>query len=646
MARPVVLSNGELHVGINNYGMVHDFYFPYVGFENHSAGKSTRHHIGVWVDGEISWLDNTDDWKIHFTYPYDALIGHLVAKNDRLGIILESDDAVDAHMSAFMRNIHVINTRGDERMVRLFLHQAFAIADSRSHTDTAQYLPENEAVLHYRGRRAFVIGGAHDDGTPFDQHTMGIFGSEGQQGTYIDAEDGELNRCDVEHGRVDSTIRFMLKLAPFGSRRVQYWIAAGTTNREALYVHKQMQELGVQSHMSRTATWWHEWLQPAYAVIDKVPQHHRWQFIRSLMIIKSQMDKRGAIIASTDSSMLNYSRDAYAYSWPRDGAHVLWPLIRLGYKDEAYRFFEFSKQGLHPSGYLIHKYRADGAWGSSWHPYVHGKITAPPIQEDETALVVFMLVEFYKANPDLPIAKDFYKSFVVPTADFMASFIDETTGLPRPSYDLWEQTFLTATYSTATVYAALIAASDMAADAGDDANAVKWRNVAEDIQEASKKHLYSEDKQVLRRGIKPYDHEDRRDDVVDNSAVFGAYMFGLFSGDSHEILSSIETVRSVFDLDNGKIGLPRYQDDYYRRKSDVTGNYWFVTSFWLARYYAENNQPEETLKILDWALGFALPTGIMSEQVDPSSMEIVSPAPLTWSHAEYVSTILDLIGHD
>jgi len=25
MARPIVLSNGELHVGINKYGLVHDF---------------------------------------------------------------------------------------------------------------------------------------------------------------------------------------------------------------------------------------------------------------------------------------------------------------------------------------------------------------------------------------------------------------------------------------------------------------------------------------------------------------------------------------------------------------------------------------------------------------------------------------------
>ena len=75
------------------------------------------------------------------------------------------------------------------------------------------------------------------------------------------------------------------------------------------------------------------------------------------MVVKSHIDKRGAVIASTDTTMLNYSRDAYGYRWPRDGAYALWPLIRLGYVTEPRRFFEFTCRGLHQSGYLMHKYQ-------------------------------------------------------------------------------------------------------------------------------------------------------------------------------------------------------------------------------------------------------------------------------------------------
>ena len=137
MARPIILSNGELHVGLNTFGEVHDFYFPYVGLENHTIGKETSHHIGVWVDGKCSWLHD-GSWTFVFSYPHDALVGHIVAKNQALGIMLEFDDTVDGELNAFMRNIHVVNLDAHDRDVRLFFRQAFVIGDSASMTDQAQ----------------------------------------------------------------------------------------------------------------------------------------------------------------------------------------------------------------------------------------------------------------------------------------------------------------------------------------------------------------------------------------------------------------------------------------------------------------------------------------------------------------------------
>jgi len=644
MSRPIVLSNGELHVGLNNFGMVHDFYYPFVGFENHSAGNDLLHRVGVWVEGSISWLDNPGEWTFSFRYPHCALVGHILAKNERLGVILEFDDFVDAHICAFIRNIHIINLSERAREIRLFMHQAFAIGDSRSNTDTAQYLPNSDAILHYRGHRAFVISGDYN-GSPFDQYTVGLFGIEGKKGTYCDAEDGELSQNNVEHGRVDSTIRFKVNVKAHSSKRVHYWIAAGKSNREALSVHKQIKETGALSHLHRTADWWNQWLKPTYDVIDKVLPEHRTTFLQSVMILKSQIDKHGAIIASTDTSMLNYSRDAYSYSWPRDGAYTLWPLIRMGYKDEAFRFFEFTKKGMHTDGYVMHKYRADGALGSSWHSYVHEDgIIAPPIQEDETALVLFIFAEFYRMHPDEGILKDFYKTMILPMANFMTSYVDELSGLPKPSYDLWEQTFLTSTYTVAVTYAALIAASDLASAAKDPDNAVKWRSAANDIQTAAHKHLYNKDKKVFYRGINIKKGQIIYDDVVDISSLYGAYTFGLFASDSEEVKTSIATIEQLFGINDGAIGLPRCEDDPYRRSSPgITGNLWFICSLWLAQYYIDNNLTDKAVKILDWVRGHAMSTGMMGEQLDPVTNQIVSPAPLTWSHAEYVSTLLDLI---
>lgn len=643
MARPIVLSNGELHVGLNSFGLVHDFYFPYVGFENHSAGKNMRHRIGIWVDNQISWLDVDDAWSFEFSYPHGALIGHIVAKNERIGVILELDDCVDAQMSAFMRNIHVINLWGNDRDIRLFMHQAFAIGDSRSNTDTGQYLPDSDAILHYRGRRAFIISGMYND-LPFDQHTIGLFGIEGHEGTFRDADDGELSDSAVEHGRVDSTIRFKLQLGPHSSARVSYWIAAGRSTRLALFVHKQIRESSVQSRISETATWWHNWLKPAQETANKLPEVYRKTFIESVMIIKSQIDMRGAVIASTDTEMLNYSRDAYAYCWPRDGSFVLWPLIRMGYKDEAYRFFEFCKRSLHPDGYLMHKYRADGALGSSWHPYVHDEIVAPPIQEDETALVLFVFAQYYRMHQGDNLLKDFYEDMIKPMADFLAGYIDDLTGLPRPSYDLWEQVFLTTTYSTSVVYAALLAASDIAEQSGDQDNAVKWRTAAEDIRNAAHKHLYNEERQHFYKGLIVKNEEIIKDGTIDTSSTFGVFLFGLFDTNSSQLKSSVATIMSLFGVNDGTIGLPRYENDDYRRMHpEITGNYWPIVSLWLAQYNADEGNLDKTYETLEWVKSHALSTGMMAEQIDPITDQTISPAPLTWTQAEYLSTLLDTI---
>lgn len=641
MARPVVLSNGELHVGLNRYGLVHDFYFPYVGLENHCAGKDLRHKVGIWVDGEISWLDD-ESWHIESWTAEGALIGHTRAVHAGHRIMLEFDDTVDAEISAFLRNIHVVNLSSDTRDVRLFTHQAFAIGDSRSNTDTVQYLPDSNAVLHYRGRRAFVIGGRSGD-TPFDQHSIGLFGIEGHEGTYRDADDGELSCSVVEHGRVDSTLRFKLRLGAYDSQRVHYWIAAGTSIREALYVHKSLEDNGMDAHLHSTAMWWHTWLSPVRKASEKLEPSKRKLFLHSAMVVKSHVDKRGAVIASTDTTMLNYSRDAYAYCWPRDGAYALWPFIRLGYVSEPRRFFEFARRGLHQNGYLMHKYQADGALGSSWHPYVHGDVSAPPIQEDETALTLFMFGQYFDMQKDQRLLVEFYDSFIKKMADFLAGYVDEKTGLPRPSYDLWEEHFMTSTYTTSVVYAALQSAAELAEKAGDPDSAVRWRTASDDIYDSAHKHLFNGERGHFYKGITSDGTSLHYDATIDLSSFFGAYMFGLFPLDSDEIRRSYDTIRATFMTD-GRYGLPRYEnDDYHRNAQTGTGNYWFIASLWIAQYAQETGDKEFRDAIISWVESKVDNSLMFAEQLNPISSEALSVSPLVWSHAEYMATLLDIV---
>lgn len=642
MARPIVLANGEMHVGLNRFAEVHDFYFPYIGLENHAAASGLRHRIGVWVNGTFSWLDS-EAWEFRYKYHDRALVSEIVADNKTLQVRLEFTDCVDAEQAAFVRNVHIINMSNEERDIRLFMHQVFVIGNSRM-SDTVQFLPEDRAVMHYKGRRVFIVSGEHDDGEPFEEFSAGMAGIEGREGTYRDAEDGRLEGNVVEHGRVDSVVGFYRTVKPLSSHRVFYWVAAGRSPHEALIVHNRLKENSALHSLTQTAAYWRKWLAPTEHVVKSLPEQYGKSFQQALMIIKSHLDKRGAVMASLDTTMLNYAKDSYSYCWPRDAGYALWPLLRLGYTDELMAFFGFAKRALQDDGYLYHKYQADGALGSSWHPWVHphGKL-GPPIQTDETAIVLFMAGQYHRLHNERQFLVGYYLSLIEPMANFLAYHTDQD-GLPLPSYDLWEQKYLTTTYTTAVTYAALLEAADLADEYGRSDDGARWRAAADAMKSASHAFYSTETKCFVKGFIEGENGERVVDATIDVSSVFGAFMYGLFEMDSEEVTSSIASVREKLANSKESTAIIRYEhDDYYRDgDASVESNPWPVASLWMAQIALEQNDVDAACRAVDWVLSLTTTIPTISEQVRPQTFEPASVAPLVWSHAELASTMLDL----
>jgi GH15 family glucan-1,4-alpha-glucosidase len=360
------------------------------------------------------------------------------------------------------------------------------------------------------------------------------------------------------------------------------------------------------------------------------------------MIINAHTDKHGGIIAAADSSIYNYGRDYYSYVWPRDGAYAIWPLIRLGYTHEAKKFFLFCRSILHEGGYMMHKYQPDRAIGSTWHPLVHNKRKELAIQEDETAIIIFMLGEYLHYSHDYVFAKEMYDGLIKPSADFMTRFIDAETGLPHASYDLWEEKFSTSTYTSAATCKALSVASAIAKGLGHTKDAESWKEASNRIA-AHGEALFDDDRQAFVKGflLLP-DGTKEYDKTLDISSLYGAHVFDSFTDELHtqKTLRLIE--KELLDISPSG-GSARYENDsYFRSEPSYKGNPWFVTTLWLAQYYAHTGQSDKTEKYIQWALDNSLPSGVMSEQISPEDSKIVGVTPLVWSHAELINTLLDL----
>ena len=641
MGRPVILGNGSLTVGLNEQGLVHDFYYPYVGLDNLTTSRSILHKIGLWVDGAFTWVDD-GSWNIEVDFEADALVSNVRMHHDQLQIEIVFSDFVDAEVNAFTRRMVIHNQSESYRNVRLFMHQVFQISRA-GRADTALFVPDDNYILDYKGRCSLLIYGQSSEGTVYDQFAIGNYGIEGKEGTFKDAEDGELSGSPVEHGGVDSVIRFPVSLAAGASSQIDYWIIAADSQYNAEKVHHSYIDEGVDHRLKTTRDFWKTWLDTGSNILSTVDEEYQVMTKKSLMVVKAHIDKRGGIIASCDSSIYNFGRDYYSYVWPRDGAYAIWPLIRLGFKDEPKKFFEFCRDILTPDGYLMHKYQPDRAIGSTWHPLLHGRRKELAIQEDETAIVIFMLGEYYSHTKDQEFVNSLYNTFIQPAANFLSEFIDEQTKLPHASYDLWEEKFLTSTYTTSCVFQALLVAADFADMFEFPDDAVHWRDSAASIA-TSTKIFFDPDRKAFRKGfLLQQDGSLEFDNTLDISSLYAVIMFDLKSINDEEVSSTVKVIEDVLADKTPSGGVPRYENDhYFESQPPYLGNPWFVTTLWMAQYHLRKKNLKKAKDYIDWTMKHALHSGSLSEQINPNDGSPLSVTPLVWSHAEYINTVLDV----
>ncbi len=642
MGRSVMLSNGEMLVGLDEHGLVHDFYYPYVGLENLTTSRSAHHKIGIWVNGQFSWVDD-GSWNIAVDFESDALISNITMEKPDWQIKLKFLDFVDYQYSAFCRRVEIINNANNAQEVRLFFHQVFQISRA-GRGDTALYVPSGNYILNYKGKFALLVYAQNNNKESFDQFSVGNYGIEGKDGTFRDAEDGELSGNLVEHGGVDSVIRCSSHVEPGESVFVDYWLVANSSQFESEGIHDVLLKQGLSSRLEQTREYWSQWMKTAEPKLQNVDTKYLELAKKSLLVIKAHVDRQGGIIASGDSSIYNYARDYYSYVWPRDGVFSILPLISLGYQQEAKNFFEFCADTMHPAGYMRHKYQPDRSLGSSWHPQMQNGTEELPIQEDETAIVIYALNEYLKKSEDSEFVKGLYGGLLRPGANFMTNFIDQSTNLPHASYDLWEQKFATHTYTVTAVIAALKAAAEIAEKVGEQTDALAWNNAAGRMN-ISLRLLYSEDLGHYRKSLLATDGDIKYDDPLCTSSFYGLSKFDVHH-DSQGLENTVKAVEGRL-LDSCPIGgVPRYENDkYFLHDTRYTGNPWIISTLWLAQYYINHGRASEASSLIDWVQERASNSGMLAEQVDPSTGYSVSVSPLVWSHAAFLETVLLLSEH-
>ena len=637
MPRETVVGNGRLVVAFDSRMNIRDFFYPKVGLENHVSGHELR--MGIWADGEFRWLD--DGWERETKYMPETLVSRSLASHPGLRIQIETNDAVNSSSDVFLRKVMVGNLAKTPRKIRIFFTHDFHIYGDAV-GDTVMHEPSLNAIIHYKRKRYFLVDGVTSKASGIYQFATGYKELPGREGTWKDAEDGILSGNSIAQGSVDSAVSFELDLLAKSRGTLYYWIACGKSLNEVVDLDAEVKKIGVEQLLLQTENYWAAWVNKKEVNLSILPKEIARTYKNSLLIMRSHADRQGGIIASCDSDIMQFNRDTYSYIWTRDGAIAAMAFDLAGFREVSCRFFRFCNSVIDEEGFFHHKYSPDGSVGSSWLPSAGSKGMLP-IEEDETALVLYALWRHFQKYRDIEFIES-VPNLILKTTEFLLDYLDPDTGLPRPCFDLWEERWGVFTWTAATVYAALNAAAKFRRVIYDRERYETLSRAAANLREAMLKRLYDPESNRFIKAVYP---DGSRDLAVDSSAS-AVFLYGGFDASGKAVEGTMNSIRDRLWIGTQVGGLARYENDEYQRVSrDVPGNPWFICTLWLARWHiaraASLGQLKEGLELLTWAARHSLSSGVMAEQIHPYTGVPVSVSPLIWSHAEFVIAVCEYL---
>ncbi len=606
--RSIFISNGSLAALYDSDYYVRDLYYPYLGKHNHSVGG--RFKIGIWHDGNFTWLESVKQKGVGM----DGLRGSLHAQWDGLSISMQ--DVVCLDYPAIIRKVSIEGPG----FVRVIFYNDFKLNDYEI-GDTAFYDPAEDTVYHYKDDTWFGMAST----SPIYEYTTG---RRDQNVVLPDCEDGSLGKNPIAQGSVASALSI-------ASKDFYYFIVAGPDHE---VVRQRMAELKAHPdfHMNKTTMYWDEitsdrWLSDSLAKT-------------SLAVLLGHVGDNGAIPASLDTSILKFNLDTYAYTWPRDASLVASVINMAGYWAFTRKYFSFAFRLFNPEGYLYQKFNADGTMGSTWHAWTVRSDTSLNFQEDEVATLIYTFWDYFTGSRDYDLLKEVYDT-LARAADFMTKFRDPVLKLPLESYDLWEEKLGVHTYTVASVVAGLRAASQFARILGDAPHATTWGKAADEVAWALKNYMFNPATQAFYKTVHVNNGKIVSTDPTIDSSILGIINFKVIDPKDPMAESSVaKVVEKLWVKSSG--GLARYENDQYQRiAGDYTGkpgNPWIITTAWLAQCYAAKGQTAEAEKLLDWIRSVKTASNLLPEQISPFDKSPLSVTPLLWSHAEYLRTYLML----
>ena len=388
----------------------------------------------------------------------------------------------------------------------------------------------------------------------------------------------------------------------------------------------------VDARLRETVRWWRRWRRKV-----RWDGEHAAGIARSALTLKAlTYAPTGAIVAAATTSLpevIGGERNwDYRFSWIRDSALSAHALAELGCEAEAasFRHFIVRSSAGHAEDLQVlfgiggerrvgeQELELDGYRGS--RPARAGNEAARQVQLDAFGEILNLAWRWHTRghSPDDDEWRFFFELVEAAVARWR-----------EPDRGIWEwrgdpRHFV---HSKAGCWAAVDRGLRLAEECMRKAPLRRWRSARAEIKKAIESRGYDR-----RRGVFVGRFEDRQ---MDGSALLLPQL-GFVAFEDERMVRTADAVRE----DLGADGFIRR----YRRNDGLSGEEgaFLPCSFWLAECYARQGRLEQAREVFEQAVAAASPVGLFSEQVDPSSGELLGNYPQTLTHLSHIAAAVAL----
>ncbi len=385
----------------------------------------------------------------------------------------------------------------------------------------------------------------------------------------------------------------------------------------------------VMRRLEHTVKFWREWSD----MIDydgPFPDHLR----RSVLTLKALANTdTGALAAAPTTSLPEVIGEGrnfdYRFGWVRDSSFMLDAFAGVGLSEAVDASLRWLLRGVSRTAPDVHVfYKLDGQPASGEEEKIEvldGYRSSRPVTVGNKAAIQRQIGAYGDLFGTVIRHVDQGAHLDTRTAIMLAQLADQVCDeWPLPGAGIWELgENRNYTSSLISSWTALHHAAELV-DRGQipDIHVERWRDAAEEVRAWTDEHCWSESK-------RSYTFYAGSDDL--DASVLLAARSGYLAGDDPRLWSTIDAIRRELTAEGPWL---------YRYTGAAKEEHAFVCcTFWLIEALSHAGRVEEARELLDGALSGCNDLGLLSEEIDPSSADLLGNFPLGLSHLAVIGAI-------